>query len=71
MTNLLSVFLFFVALLLFNIHNTMTEIRVSMGVASGIVVFLVICCIVNSWDSGTDDSERGELKNILPEEEAE
>jgi hypothetical protein len=70
MTDFPSVFLFFVALLLFTTHNTTTEIRVSVGVASGIVVFLIICCVVNSWDSGIDDSERDELKDILHQDEA-
>ena len=69
MTYLFSVCAFFVALLLFSFQNEMTRIRVPMGVASGIVVVLIIWCIVNCWDSSLGDSEREELIVILPEGE--
>jgi hypothetical protein len=69
MTDFLSVCVFFIALLLFSFQKTTTEIRVLVGVAAGSVTFLVICCIVNCWESSTVDSEKDELRDILPEDE--
>ena len=69
MTYLFSICAFFVALLLFSFQNEMTRIRIPVGVASGIVVVLIIWCIVHCWDSSLGDSEREELIVILPEGE--
>jgi hypothetical protein len=33
------------------------SIRISVGTAAGIVAALTVWCIINSWDSGDDDSE--------------
>jgi len=64
-----SVCMFFVALLIFCFQNETKSIRISVGVASGIVVVLIIWCIVNCWDSSLGDSERDELRDILSEDE--
>jgi hypothetical protein len=69
MTDLHSVCVFFVALLLFAFQNATTAIRASVGVASGIVTILITWCIVNSWDSSISDSERDELRDIISEDE--
>ena len=69
MTDLLSVCAFFVALLLFTFKNATTNIRVSVGAASGFVAILIIWCIINFWDSGIDsESERDELISIPSED---
>jgi hypothetical protein len=60
---------FFVALLLFSFQNETIGIRITVGLASGAVVILIIWCIVNCWDSSIGDSERDELIVILPEGE--
>lgn len=65
-TNLFSVCAFFVALLLFSFQNAKTDIRVSLGVASGIVTILITWCIINSWDSSISDSESDKLVDVLP-----
>ena len=69
MTHFFSVCVFFVAVLLFSFRNEMMRIWIPVGIASGIVVALVIWCIVNCWDSSIGDSEREELMVILPEGE--
>jgi hypothetical protein len=69
MTDFLSVCVFFVALLLFSLRNETKGIRIPVGVSSGIVIVLIICCILNCWDSSIRESERDELRFILSEEE--
>ena len=66
----ISVCVFFVALLLFCFQNETKSIWISVGVASGIVVVLIIWCIVNCWDSSIRDSERDELRDLLSEGES-
>jgi hypothetical protein len=61
MTNLFSVCAFFAALLLFSCQNMRRSIRVSVGLAAGIVAVLIFWCIVNSWDSGDGHSENDDL----------
>ena len=70
MTGFLSVCVFFVALLSLCFQNEKKSIRISVGVAFGIVVVLIFWCIVNCWDSSIRDSERDELKDLLSEGEA-
>ena len=69
MTNLFSVCVFFVALLLFSFQDMKTDIRVSLGAASGIVTILITWCIINSWDSSISDSESDKLIDVLPVDE--
>ena len=61
MTNLPSVCAFFFALSLFSFQKTRRPIRISVGIAAGIVAVLILLCIVNSWDSGNGESENAEL----------
>lgn len=61
MSNLLSTWVFFIAVLLLSFQDTTTEIRVLIGAAAGFVAALIIWCIVNSWDSGKEDSREDEL----------
>ena len=68
MINLLSVCVFFVALLLFSFKKTDTRIWASVGAASGIVTILIIWCIINSWESDSGDSERDEVIDIISED---
>jgi predicted tellurium resistance membrane protein TerC len=67
-TNLFSVCMFFLALLLFSFQNATTHIRAWVGTASGIVTILVACCIINSWESDSGDSERDEVIDIISED---
>jgi L-lactate permease len=69
MTNFLSVCVFFVALLLFSFKKETKGIRIAVGVASGMVVILIVFCIVNCWDSSIRNSEKDELKDIISEED--
>ena len=71
MTNLPSVCVFFIALLLFSFEKTTAHIRAWVGAASGIVTILIIWCIINSWDSDSCDSERDELIDVISEPEDE
>ena len=61
MTNLFSVCAFFVALLLFSFQKMKKAICISVGIAGGVVTVLIFWCIINSWDSGNEDSENDEL----------
>jgi len=61
MTKFLSVCTFFAALLFFSFQETTALIRISVGIAAGIVSALIFWCIVNSWDSGDGDSRDDEL----------
>jgi hypothetical protein len=67
MTNLFSVCAFFAALLLLTFRKATTDIRVSVGVASGIVAILITWCIVNFWDLGIADWE-GDDTGIVSED---
>ena len=66
--DLFSVFVFFIALLLFSFQNATTKIRVFMGATSGIVIILVICCIASLWDPSI---ERDEFTDIPAEDDSE
>jgi hypothetical protein len=68
-TNLPSVCVFFVALLLFSFEKATAHIQACVGAASGIVTILITWCIINSWESGSGDSERDEVIDILSEDE--
>jgi heme O synthase-like polyprenyltransferase len=61
MTNLFRVCAFFVALLLFSFQKMKRAICISVGTAAGVVTVLICWCIINSWDSGDEDSENDEL----------
>ena len=69
-TKLLSVCVFFIALLLFSFQNATTHIRGSLGATSGFVTILVIWCIINSWDSGSGDSEKDGVMDIISDDES-
>jgi hypothetical protein len=60
-TILFSVCAFFVALLLFSFQKMRKAICISVGIAAGVVTVLICWCIINSWDSGDEDSENDEL----------
>ncbi|KAH9963109.1 hypothetical protein BJV74DRAFT_335849 [Russula compacta] len=64
-----STWVFFIAVLLLSFQNTTTEIRVLIGAAAAFVAALIIWCIVNSWDSGKEDSREDELIDIPTENE--
>jgi predicted tellurium resistance membrane protein TerC len=68
-TNLLSVCVFFVALLLFSLQDATTHIRTCVGAASGIVTILIIWCIINCWDSDSGKSEKNGVIDIPSEED--
>ncbi|KAI0247959.1 hypothetical protein BJV78DRAFT_1241392 [Lactifluus subvellereus] len=61
-----SVWLFFIALLLFSFQNTTTEIQVIVGIFALFVTLLVIWCIVNSWHS--DDLKEEGLEDFSLED---
>ena len=69
MTNLLSVCVFFVSLLIFSFKKEKRGIWIAVGVPSGMVVILIVFCIVNCWDSSIRNSEKDELKDIISEED--
>jgi hypothetical protein len=48
---------FFVALLIFSFQNMSRTIWISVGTAAGIVTFLIVWCIINTWDSGEREDE--------------
>ena len=69
MTNLLSVCVFFVSLLIFSFKKEKKGIWIAVGVPSGMVVILIVFCIANCWDSSIRNSEKDELKDIISEED--
>ncbi|KAN0140922.1 hypothetical protein V8E53_001366, partial [Lactarius tabidus] len=48
---------FFIALLIFSFQNMPRTILISVGTAAGIVTFLIVWCIINTWDSGEQQDE--------------
>ncbi|KAN0140932.1 hypothetical protein V8E53_001376 [Lactarius tabidus] len=48
---------FFVALLIFSFQNMSRTIWISVGTAAGIVAFLIVWCIINTWDSEEREDE--------------
>jgi len=48
---------FFVALLLFSFRNMPRDIWIPVGTASGIVTFLILWCIANTWDPKEQEDE--------------
>jgi len=52
-----SVCMFFIALLLITCSKTRKEIRVPVGVAVGLVCFVIFCCIARLWKQSDGDRE--------------